>query len=68
MARSFKETAHLNTDKEKFNEGWDRIFKNKKNKELKSKFKVTASIETYKKSQDVISSLEKLGFINITVE
>lgn len=30
MAQSFKETAHNNTDKKKFDEGWDRIFGKKK--------------------------------------
>lgn len=29
MAQTFKETAHLKTDKTAFNEGWDRIFGNK---------------------------------------
>lgn len=69
MARSFKEKAHLNTDKEKFDEGWERIFgSGAKKKELKNTFSITAAIETYKESQEVISSLEKLGFINIKVE
>lgn len=30
MAQSFKENAHLRTDQEKFNEGWDRVFGKKK--------------------------------------
>lgn len=30
MAQSFRENAHLRTDQEKYNEGWDRIFGKKK--------------------------------------
>lgn len=32
MAQTFRENAHLRTNQEKFNEGWDRIF-GKKEKE-----------------------------------
>lgn len=37
MAQEFKETAHLNTDKEKYDEGYDRIFgkKDKKGNKVK---------------------------------
>ena len=38
MARNFKETAHLNTDKKKYDEGWERIFgKNKKKRQKEEK-------------------------------
>lgn len=33
MAREFKEKAHLKTDQKAFEEGWDRIFGKKEDKE-----------------------------------
>lgn len=36
MAQSFKEKAHLNTDRKAYSEGWDRIF-GKKNDEKEEK-------------------------------
>jgi hypothetical protein len=34
MAQSFKETAHLNTDPDKYGEGYDRIFGKKDSKKV----------------------------------
>lgn len=39
MAQSFKETAHLRTDPEKFSEGWNRIFGKKETDELENDLK-----------------------------
>jgi hypothetical protein len=35
VAQSFKETAHLRTDKKAYDEGWDRIFGSKEVSHLK---------------------------------
>jgi len=40
MARDFKETAHLNTDRDKYNSNFDKIFgKNCKKKDCSNKVK-----------------------------
>jgi len=52
MAREFKESAHLNTDKEKFDEGYQRIFGEQKikykNKKERKCFKCEVITKKYK--------------------
>lgn len=44
MGQWFKETAHHNIDKEKFDNGWDRIFGSKKKEESTSESSIDAEI------------------------
>ena len=53
MGIDFKETAHLNIDKKKFNENFDRIFGKKKEEKPEKKSELDLYKEALDKSHDV---------------
>ena len=63
MARSFKEKAHLNTDKKKYNENYDKIFGAKYEKEND----LDSDIDNFKSEVFKALKLEKIAVFLVNI-